>query len=179
MTLEDVPALGVVRCPALAIRGGVLRHNRGMRQAHARRFLAASLAGLVLALGAGCERQRDAAPPVLAPIEQGDGRIEWSGMQPCADCEGIETTLVLARADGAQTFVLSEVYLADPPARFVAGGRWKRDGGLLRLDADDGARFGYAVLADGSLQPRDLRGRRLSTRDGDGVLAPVASSSER
>ena len=137
------------------------------------------LALLLLASLAACDAQRDAAPPVLAPVEQGDGRIEWSGMQPCADCEGIDTTLVLVRNGGAQNFTFSETYLAERAARFVASGRWEREGELLRLQADDGARLSYAVLADGRLQPRDARGRRLSTNDGDGLLMPVASSTER
>ncbi len=139
---------------------------------------AALILGCTL-VGAGCDAQRTAVPPILAPMEQADGRIEWSGMQPCADCEGIDTSLVLAREGGRQRFTFSETYLAQRPARFVTSGAWRREGALLRLEADDGARLGYAVLADGRLQPRDARGRRLSTADGDGLLQPVASATER
>ncbi len=135
------------------------------------------LAGCALAVG--CDAQRTAPPPILAPVEQADGRIEWSGMQPCADCEGIDTSLVLAREGRRQRFTFSETYLAERPARFVTSGAWRREGALLTLEADDGARLGYAVLADGRLQPRDARGRRLSTADGDGLLQPVASAPER
>ena len=132
---------------------------------------------LALALcAAGCGRDQGPAPPVLAQLERGDGRVAWAGMQPCADCEAIDTRLVLARDGGRRRFVLTETYLAEPPVRFVSNGGWERDGGLLRLEAENGARLRYALLDDGRLQPRDLRGRRLPGNDGDGMLVPVATS---
>lgn len=132
----------------------------------------------VLALAA-CDAQRTPAPQILAPVEQADGRIEWGGMQPCADCEGIDTRLVLTRERGRQRFVLTETYLAERRVPFVVTGAWRREDALLRLDADDGARLGYVVLDDGRLQPRDARGRRLRTADGDGLLQPLATGPER
>lgn len=139
----------------------------------------AALACVALLALAACDAPRTQAPPILAPVEQADGRIAWGGMQPCADCDGIDTTLVLVRDGGRQHFTFSETYLGQPPARFVTRGAWTREGALLRLQADDGTRLGYAVLDDGRLQPRDLRGRRLSTADGDGLLLPVASETQQ
>ena len=136
-------------------------------------------AWLLLAALAACDGQRGAAPAVIAPIEQGEGRVEWNGMQPCADCEGIETRLVLTRDGGRRNFVLSETYLAERPVRFVASGRWQRERDLLQLVAEDGSRLSYALLADGRLQPRDARGRRLATSDGDGLLMPATSPARR
>lgn len=139
---------------------------------------AASAALLLLGLAA-CDRAGEQAPAILAPVEQGDGRLEWSGMQPCADCDGIATHLALLRQGGRRSFVLTETYLAERPVRFVASGRWQREADLLRLQAEDGARLTYVLLGDGSLQPRDGRGRRLPGSDGDGVLMPSASSPGR
>lgn len=136
-------------------------------------------AWLLLAALAACDGQRGAAPAVIAPIEQGEGRVEWNGMQPCADCEGIETRLVLTRDGGRRNFVLSETYLAERPVRFVASGQWQRERDLLQLRAEDGSRLSYALLADGRLQPRDARGRRLATSDGDGLLMPARSPARR
>lgn len=136
-------------------------------------------AWLLLAALSGCDAQRGAAPAVIAPIEQGQGRVEWNGMQPCADCEGIETRLVLTRDGGRRNFVLSETYLAERPVRFVASGQWQRERDLLQLRAEDGSRLSYALLADGRLQPRDMRGRRLATSDGDGLLMPATSPARR
>ena len=136
-------------------------------------------AWLLLAALAACDGQRGAAPAVVAPIEQGEGRVEWNGMQPCADCEGIETRLVLTRDGARRNFVLSETYLAERPVRFVASGQWRRERDLLQLRAEDGSRLSYALLADGRLQPRDARGRRLATSDGDGLLMPATSAPGR
>lgn len=134
---------------------------------------------LCLMLLCGCDVQRTQAPPILQPMEQGNGRIEWQGVQPCADCDGIDTRLVLTREGRGQRFALTEIYLAPTPASFVSNGNWKREGGFVLLEADDGARLGYAVLADGRLQPRDVDGRRLATADGDGLLLPVAAALDR
>jgi uncharacterized lipoprotein NlpE involved in copper resistance len=138
--------------------------------------------GVVLAVMlvlAACGRDAGDAPAILAPVEQGDGRLEWTGMQPCADCEGIETRLALVREAGKRSFVLTETYLAERPVRFVSSGRWERDADLLELQADDGARINYALLGDGSLQPRDGRGRRLAGNDADGLLVPATSAPRR
>lgn len=136
------------------------------------------LAAVMLVLAA-CGRDAGDAPAILAPVEQGDGRLEWTGMQPCADCDGIETRLALVRESGKRSFVLTETYLAERPVRFVSSGRWEREADLLELQADDGARLNYALLGDGSLQPRDGRGRRLAGNDADGLLVPVTSSPRR
>ena len=136
-----------------------------------------AMLAFVLVLAA-CGRDAE-APAILAPVEQGDGRLEWTGMQPCADCEGIETQLALAREGRTRTFVLTETFLAERAVRFVSSGSWERRDDLLELQADDGARLNYALLGDGSLQPRDARGRRLAGNDADGLLVPATSSPRR
>ena len=128
---------------------------------------------LSLLLLAACARQDDPAPPVFAPIEQGDGRLRFEGMQPCADCQGIRTELVLLREQGEQNYVLNETYLAPQPVPFVSRGDWRREAGFLHLESEDGARLVYAVVDGGRLQPRDGRGRRLAGSDGDGLLSPT------
>lgn len=147
-----------------------------------RRAIAKLALAMLLATGAmlvGCRSETTAPPPVLAPIEGGNGRLDWAGMQPCADCDGIETHLALVNDDGRRSFVLTETYLAERPVRFVESGKWQREQALLLLIGKDGARLGYAVLEDGRLQPRDVRGRRLAGSDGDGLLSPVAAATER
>lgn len=145
-----------------------------------RRALACTLYCLLAAaLLAGCRNEGAAPPQVLAPIEAGNGRLDWAGMQPCADCEGIETHLSLVNEGGRRSFVLTETYLAERPVRFVENGKWQREGDLLLLTGKDEARLGYVVLEDGRLQPRDVRGRRLPGSDGDGLLLPIAASVDR
>jgi hypothetical protein len=137
-----------------------LRHNQGMTA-----VLRPGLALLVACVLASCGR---GAPPADAPlplIERGDGRVEWRGMLPCADCDGIETLLVLERRGEARRFDLVETFLAEEGgARFVDTGQWQMEGVRLSLEGEGGAARHYALLPDGRLQPRDDRGRAFRLR---------------
>ena len=131
------------------------------------------MATALLALGA-CERMGGVAPP-LPQVERGDGRVAWEGRLRCADCESLQVQLVLERRGDARTYVLTETFLAvDGGARFSEPGRWLREGGLVRLQGDTGSVRAYALLGDGSLQPRDPRGRRFRGRE-DEVLVPMGA----
>lgn len=109
-------------------------------------------------------------PPAIAP---GDGRLEWRGTLPCADCTAIAVRLVLERDGGRQRYRLEETYLAaEGGERFADDGRWRQDGALLRLEGRGGSRRTFALQADGSLQSRDSRGRALPVQD-DAMLSPL------
>ena len=124
---------------------------------------------------AGCGRGTAPVAP-LGQVLPVDGRIEWEGLLPCADCDGIQTQLSLLRNGDLRSYTLTETYLAeDGDTRFVDGGHWQRDGNLLRLRGDAGAIHVYALLADGRLQPRDAQGHAFTPRDGD-FLEPVAAT---
>lgn len=114
------------------------------------------------------------APP-LPQIERGNGRIAWQGALACADCEAIQTQLVLERTGDVRGYTLTETFFAaDGGTRFVEAGRWQRAGDLIRMQGDTGSVRAYALLSDGSLQPRDPRGRRFPARHGD-VLLPMTA----
>jgi len=121
-----------------------------------------------LCVATGCAPE----PEPLPAIGQGDGRVEWRGMLPCADCRGIRVQLVLERRGDARHYQLVETYLAGRAgARFVERGRWRHGHGLLRLQGEDGSLRVYALAPDGRLQSRDSRGRRLPVQD-DAMLSP-------
>jgi copper homeostasis protein (lipoprotein) len=125
---------------------------------------------------AGCGWDHAPVAPAAKALPS-DGRIEWQGLLPCADCDGIQTQLSLLRNGDLRSYTLTETYLAeDGDARFIDNGRWRRDGELLRLRGDSGGVRVYALLPDGRLQPRDDRGRAFLPRDGD-FLEPVAVRS--
>ena len=43
---------------------------------------------------AGCERSTTPVAPVgVGKVLPAGGRIEWQGLLPCADCDGIQTQL--------------------------------------------------------------------------------------
>lgn len=145
-----------------------LRHNQDMdRTVH-------PLLLLVLAcLLAGCEPARGPVEAPLPHIGQADGRAQWRGMLACADCEGIETLLVLERQRDVRRYDLVETFLAGPEgARFAESGQWRLDDGMLQLQGDRGAMRRYALLPDGRLEPRDARGRPFRRRAGD-FLVPA------
>lgn len=130
-----------------------------------------------LLLGTACQQPPGAGTPhPVVPLERVDGRIEWQGLSSCADCDGIQTSLVLQRAGNERRFSLAETYLAEDGARFIETGQWRSGQGLLELQGDGGARRVYAVLPDGRLQPRDTRGHRYADRQGD-FLVPVTAGN--
>ncbi len=134
---------------------------------------------LVLLLVAGCDGGRNGAgnrPPAAAQLEA-DGRIEWHAVLACADCEGIDTALVLNRAGAQRDYTLTETFLADDGGdRFVEQGLWLREDELIRLQsAGKGVRV-FALLPDGRLEPRDHRGRRFASRTDDALL-PVSAAT--
>ena len=138
-----------------------------------RACVATGIAASMLWLG-GCDLQRAPGDARLPGLEGGDAALEWRGMRGCADCDGIETVLVLERAGDAQRFELIETYLAMPEsARFADSGDWALDGQALRLQADDGGQRHYALLRGGRLQPADADGRAFSRREAD-LLLPAS-----
>ncbi len=135
---------------------------------------------IVLALlVAGCDggdAGRGGHSPAAAQLES-DGRIEWQAVLACADCDGIDTALVLNRAGDQRDYTLTETFLAtDGGDRFVEQGRWQRDEELIRLQAASHGLRVFALLPDGRLEPRDRRGRRFVRREGD-ALVPIAMSN--
>lgn len=119
---------------------------------------------------AGCERTAAPDPPA------GGGHLEWRGASPCADCDGIDTVLVLRRQGEARSYRLTETYLvAGRGERFVEAGRWQADGALIRMEGDGGSLRVHAVLPDGRLQVRDGAGRRLPHGSGRRALEPVVA----
>ena len=137
-------------------------------------------AGLLVAVLAGCGGPSPPAADATQPLQQladGDGRIEWRGTLACADCDGIDTQLVLLRAGSMRDYSLSEMFVAGGQgARFVEHGRWQRQADLLRLRGDRGSRRVFALLPGGRLQPRDDHGRPLPLR-ADDFLVPVTVAS--
>ena len=102
-------------------------------------------------------------PPASEARFSKDADIQWSGLLGCADCDGIQTRLLLHQGATGRVFHLTEIYLAhDQGARFDDHGHWQRQADLLQLQGDSGSLRVYALLPDGRLQPRDGHGMTLS-----------------
>lgn len=137
--------------------GTGLRHNRCMGS-----FVRAYLVSVLLL--AGCDGAQHATVP-LPQLEQAGGRMQWRGQLPCADCDGIDVQLQLVHAADGDAYRLVEVYrLGDDGVRFVERGHWRRDGDLIRIQAQDGSRRTFALQPDRSLRLSDAHGRAVPDR---------------
>lgn len=135
-------------------------------------------AALTLLLAIGCSQRNEDGPASGPPLPAGGDQIEWAGVLACADCDGIQTQLLLQRTPGSRRYVLTETYLADGRRqRFIEHGQWLRMNGLLRLSGDTASTRTYALLPDGSLQPRDSHGRNLPGMDNQTLLPAAFATS--
>jgi uncharacterized lipoprotein NlpE involved in copper resistance len=104
--------------------------------------------------------------------------LQWRGLLGCADCDGIQTRLLLHHGATGREFQLTEIYLAHGQgARFDDHGHWQRQADLLQLQGDSGSLRVYALLKDGGLQPRDGHGAVLSPET-DETLQLVKPSND-
>lgn len=138
------------------------------------RLPAIAFALLLAALVAGCGRDRDhdagGAPTGLDEVA---GAVEWRGSLPCADCEAIDTRLLLERRGGERGYELVEVYVADDGGMsFEEAGQWTLDDTVLSLQSSTGGVRRYGLVHGGALQVRDPHGRAYPGREHD-LLLPV------
>jgi copper homeostasis protein (lipoprotein) len=150
-----------------------------MRLPRTLRLLA--LLGLAALALAGCGRSSEpdsAAAPAeraagAAPLDE-DFERTWLGVLPCADCDGIQTRLVLRGEDGARRYLLEETYLGvEGDNAFVQEGEWTEetlslegvDTPVYRLDPQGPASRWFWVQPDGGLEMLEGRGRTF----GDGL----------
>lgn len=111
---------------------------------------------------AGPADTRDAEAPV-----DGDFERAWLGVLPCADCDGIQTRLVLRGENGARRYLLEETYLgAEGDNAFVQEGEWREetvqlegvDTTVYRLDPQGPGRW-FWLQPDGGLEMLEGEGR--------------------
>jgi copper homeostasis protein (lipoprotein) len=100
----------------------------------------------------------------------------YQGVVPCADCEGIETTLRLA-PDG--TYELSLKYLgkSTPPFSSKGSFKWRQDGREIELQTSSGAPRFYRV-EENRLRQLDTRGQPIESALADKyVLRKLATAT--
>ncbi len=122
----------------------------------------------------GCNNRTevDALQPAqaaeLKPMQQ-----SWRGVLPCADCEGIETSLFLEK-DG--TWVMNERYqgVREEPSSFASYGTWARTADKLVLTDSNGEKSYYRAKGD-ALEMLDREGNPVASPL-NYTLEPVTAS---
>ena len=103
----------------------------------------------------------------LKPMQQ-----SWRGILPCADCEGIETSLFLEK-DG--TWVMNERYQGvDEPSSFASYGTWARTADKLVLTDSKGEKSYYRAKGE-ALEMLDREGNPIESQF-NYTLQPVSAS---
>lgn len=127
---------------------------------------------LVTLIGCNNRSEVDALQPTqaaeLKPMQQ-----SWRGILPCADCEGIETSLFLEK-DG--TWVMNERYqgVREEPSSFASYGTWARTADKLVLTDSQGEKSWYRAKGD-ALEMLDREGNPVQSQL-NYTLEPVKSS---
>lgn len=95
---------------------------------------------------------------------------DWAGIYrgtlPCADCEGIQTTIYLERN---LTFTIKTKYTGKSDSVYVKTGKisWNDDGSALTLDPDDkGQKIQYSA-GENMLTQLDLQGNKITGQTAD------------
>ncbi|AXF60488.1 copper homeostasis/adhesion lipoprotein NlpE [Leclercia sp. W6] len=119
----------------------------------------------------GCHNRAEALEPAheeaLKPMQQ-----SWRGVLPCADCEGIETSLFLEK-DG--TWVMNQHYQgAKAPSSFASYGSWARTADKLVLTDTQGEKHYFRAKGEG-LEMLDREGNPIESQF-NYTLAPVNAS---
>lgn len=118
------------------------------------------LAGCVLFSLIGCNNRDVEAGQPTQVEELKSMQQSWRGVLPCADCEGIETSLFLEK-DGS--WVMSQRYLgAKEPAVFASYGRWARTADKLTLTDSDGEKTWFRATGD-ALEMLDTEGNPIES----------------
>ena len=103
----------------------------------------------------------------LQPMQQ-----SWRGVLPCADCEGIETSLFLEK-DG--TWVMNQHYQgAKAPSTFASYGTWARTADKLVLTDTAGEKRYFRAKGEG-LEMLDMQGNPIVSQF-NYTLAPITAA---
>jgi copper homeostasis protein (lipoprotein) len=114
------------------------------------------------------------------PAHNSNTSLDWAGTYtgtvPCADCEGIATSITLDRSGD---YVMRTQYLGKSTEVYTAKGafEWEADGNRIRLKGVDGGAARYQV-GEGQLFQLDQEGERITGElPGNYILRKEASAN--
>ena len=106
---------------------------------------------------------KDADTQIAPDMYTSEIALDWegryTGVLPCADCEGIETTINLK---GDNTYLIHEAYLGKgvDPVEESGNFAWTQDGGTIELETLNGGKRIYKV-GENTLIARDTKGNEI------------------
>ena len=135
-------------------------------------ILAIAATGMLFGLF-GCNHSDVGAIKPTQPAELTPMQQSWRGVLPCADCEGIETSLFLEK-DG--TWVMNERYqgVSREPSSFGSYGTWARTADKLVLTDSQGEKSYYRAKGE-KLEMLDREGNHIESTL-NYTLEPVKAS---
>ncbi|WP_297482155.1 copper resistance protein NlpE [uncultured Photobacterium sp.] len=111
---------------------------------------------------AGCDQAKDGASDTASHNAQNslDWMGEYTGIQPCGDCSGIETSLTLNKNG---TFILNETYQGKETKPFVNEGKfkWNDRGDTITLNLTSKKSVKYFV-GEHRIFRLDQKGQRIT-----------------
>ena len=139
-----------------------------------KKTLLSAMAALTLFALIGCNNRSDV--DVIQPTQVAELKPmqqSWRGILPCADCEGIETSLFLEK-DG--TWVMNERYqgVREEPSSFASYGTWARTADKLVLTDSQGEKSYYRAKGE-ALEMLDREGNPIESQL-NYTLAPVKAT---
>lgn len=157
-----------------AMRGKVPAVGNKKKEWMVKKAIVTAMAVISLFTLMGCNNRAEvdtlspAQAAELKPMPQ-----SWRGVLPCADCEGIETSLFLEK-DG--TWVMNERYLGarEEPSSFASYGTWARTADKLVLTDSKGEKSYYRAKGD-ALEMLDREGNPIESQF-NYTLEPAQSS---
>jgi len=124
---------------------------------------------LIAVFAVSCKSERRAAEnsaATAATVHTSQIALDWAGIYtgvvPCADCEGIQTTLVL---NANNSFELHTKYLGKSADVNVIHGEfvWEKDGNTISLKGIAGERPTKYLVGEGKLFQLDMEGNRMAS----------------
>ncbi|HGY2354473.1 TPA: envelope stress response activation lipoprotein NlpE [Citrobacter farmeri] len=139
-----------------------------------KKTLLSAMAAFTLFALIGCNNRSDV--DVIQPTQVAELKPmqqSWRGILPCADCEGIETSLFLEK-DG--TWVMNERYqgMREEPSSFASYGTWARTADKLVLTDSQGEKSYYRAKGE-ALEMLDREGNPIESQL-NYTLAPVKAT---
>ena len=125
------------------------------------------LAAMVVLSLAGCDQAKNSASDTTAQQAEAhnaqnslDWMGEYTGIQPCGDCSGIETSLTLNKNG---TFILNETYQGKEAKPFVNEGKfkWNDRGDTITLNLTSNKSVKYFV-GEHRIFRLDQKGQRIT-----------------